>query len=60
MLDPHEVIELSDEALSLGREIARSLDPKGAGGRKITRQEGKALLSAAGRLILVLIRDVLD
>ena len=57
---PDELIELPAEVLGLINEIKAALDPKGDGGKKITRAERAKLLKALAHLSFVLLRDGLD
>jgi hypothetical protein len=57
---PDELIELPAEVLGLVNEIKAALDPKGDGGKKITRGERAKLLKTLAHLTFVLLRDGLD
>lgn len=57
---PDELIELPAEVLSLVNEIKAALDPRGDGGKKITRAERAKLLKTLAHLSFVLLRDGLD
>lgn len=57
---PDELIELPSEVLGLVNEIKAALDPRGDGGKKITRAERAKLLKTLAHLSFVLLRDGLD
>jgi hypothetical protein len=57
---PDELIELPSEVLHLIGEIKAALDPKGDGGKKITKAERTKLLKALAHLSFLLLRDGLD
>lgn len=57
---PDELIELPAEVLGLINEIKAALDPKGDGGKKITRAERTKLLKSLAHLSFLLLRDGLD
>ena len=60
MLTADDAKTLSPPAIALANEIIAALAPDGDGGKKITRAEGKAILTRLGKLIVVLVVDVLD
>ena len=60
MLTADDAKTLSPPAIALAKEITEALSPDGDGGRKITRAEGKAILVKLGKLIVVLVGDLLD
>jgi hypothetical protein len=57
---PDELIELPAEVAVLVRNIKTALDPKGDGGKKITRAERATILKDLAHLSFVLLRDGLD
>ena len=60
MLTADDARTLSPAAIALAHEIIAALAPDGDGGKKITQAEGKAILAKLGRLIVVLVTDILD
>ena len=60
MLNSDDAKTLSPAALALASEITAALATDSEGGKKITPAEGKAILAKLGRLIVVLVTDILD
>lgn len=46
-MDVDDLVELGPNAVALGRMIARAVDGSGPGGARITRQEGRRIVTAA-------------
>jgi len=59
-LDPKEAIELVPRAADLITQLRTALDAAGDGGRRITRAEARAILTAAAALIGQLVVEALD
>lgn len=59
-LDADDFRTISPVAADLAAEIAGAVHAGGPGGRRITKEEGARILRLVGRLLVVLIGDLLD
>jgi hypothetical protein len=59
-LTPDETVALADEVYDLGQEIAQALKRDDDGRVRLTRAERRRIAVAAARLVVVLLRDLLD
>jgi len=59
-LTPDETVALADEVYDLGHEIAQALKRDDDGRVRLTRAERRRIAVAAARLVVVLLRDLLD
>lgn len=59
-LDTDDVRTISPAAADLAAEIASAVHVDSPGGKRITREEGGRILKLVGKLLLVLIADLID
>ena len=59
-LESDELVELSDDVWELWKTIQQVKSSQSAGGKKITKREGRQLLKAVVRLAAQIAMDVMD
>jgi len=59
-LSQDELIELSDDVIALWRKIQEIKSSQSAGGKKITKKEGRALLRVVVQLAAAIALDIMD
>lgn len=59
-LDPQEIVTLSTEAVELGLAIGNAFKADSPGGKRVTKEEGQALLKKVTQLAADIAREVLD
>ncbi len=59
-LDASDIVTIGPAAPALVKELAAALHVDGDGGKVITRDERRRILTLAGRLLVTLIGDIID
>lgn len=60
MLDTDDLRTIGPAATNLAKEIADALSADSDGGKRITKEEGKRILTLVGTLLVTLIKDIID